>query len=116
MEKTISMNDVIAFIEKAMENNLDINMMSNVDLTIYESESKYITFWLSSENILAITKPRCNEYRIENISELDLSTYKYLCAKVKEYSKNKILKYFNTFFEEIDSKPRTINDLDNEDD
>lgn len=116
MEKTISMNDVIAFIEKAMKNNLDINVMSNEGLRIYKSESEYITFWLL-ENVLAIDKPKYNnEYRIENISELDLSAYKYLCAKTKEYSINKALNYFNTFFEEIDSKPRNINDLNNEDD
>ena len=111
----VTMNDVIAFVEKAMENNLDIKVMSNVDLKIYKSDGEHIIFWLLGHD-LAIDKPRCNEYRIENISELDLSAYNYLLARVKEYSINKTLEYFDTFFKEENSKLTDINDLDDKED
>ena len=47
---------------------------------------------------------------------MDLALFKVEILKVKEYSENKVIEYFNNFFEEEDFKPTTINDLDNEDD
>ena len=125
------MNDIIAFIEKAMKENLDIRTThrewsSNFEeyvISIYNSnEELFVIQYLSTkenlnkkDNIIQISKGLLNWVDIE-VSEMDIALFKVEVLKAQEYSKNKVIEAFNNFFEKDSSKLTTINDLDNEDD
>ena len=118
MEKKISMNDIIAFVEKAMKENLDIKVIDyieNAAIRIYGADNKY--FGIDLFNDEYITLKGSHDVSVEiKISEMDLALFKVEILKMKKYSENKVMEYFNNFFEEEDFKPTTINDLDSEDD
>jgi hypothetical protein len=124
------MNDIIAFIERAMKENLDIRTIhrewgSNLEeyvINIYNSnEDLFVIQYLSTEktlnkkdNTVQISKGLLNWIDIE-VSEMDVALFKVEVLKAEKYSKNKVIEAFNNFFEKEDSK-LTINDLDSEDD
>ena len=126
----VTMNDIIAFIERAMKENLDIRTThrewdSNFEeyvISIYNSnEDLFVIQYLSTENILnkkdntvQISKGLLDWIDIE-VSEMDIALFKVEVLKAEKYSKNKVIEAFNNFFEKEDSK-LTINDLDSEDD
>lgn len=123
MEKKISMNDIIAFVEKAMECNLNVKVWGEygeIDIA-QQNHDKYIEIrpvWIEKDNFeaICISKPELNYYILNNLTELEVASFKFLCAKVREYSMNKTLEYFNNFFKEEDSKLKDINDLDDKED
>lgn len=118
---SLTATDIINFIQKAMENNLDIYVRDkgqsftiwnlNRDMPIYIWGSCY-----DNKKEICIECSYLNTYRIKNISELDYSSFCYLGAIVEEYSKNKTVEYFNNFFKDEDSKPTNIDDLDDKED
>lgn len=130
----VTMNDVIAFIEKAMKENLDI-VTSNVEYSdfgnvernkfntdytvcVWYSDRKYIKIIVNSKNnrfTIQLLKELSDIVSIET-TEIDVALFKVEFLKVQEYSKNKVIEYFNNFFDTDEAKPTTINDLDNEDD
>ena len=125
----VTMNDIIAFIERAMKENLNIRTThrewgSNLEeyvISIYNSnEDLFIIQHLSTEkslnkedNTVQISKGLSDWVDIE-VSEIDIALFKVEVLKAEKYSKNKVIEAFNNFFEKEDSK-LTINDLDNED-
>ena len=125
----VTMNDIIAFIERAMKENLDIRTThrewdSNFEeyvISIYNSnEDLFVIQYLSTENILnkkdntvQISKGLLDWIDIE-VSEMDIALFKVEILKAEKYSKNKVIEAFNNFFEKDNSKPTTINDLDND--
>ena len=125
------MNDIIAFIERAMKENFNIRTSHrewNSDfeeyvISIYNSnEELFVIQYLSTkenlnkkDNIIQISKGLLNWVDIE-VSEMDIALFKVEVLKAQEYSKNKVIEAFNNFFEKDSSKLTTINDLDNEDD
>ena len=127
----ITMNDIIAFVDNAMSRNLDIRTIyrdygsiEEYVLHIYkqndesELDIQYVknkTKDKNPESSFSISTNYLNWIELENISELDIANFKVLVLKAKEYSDNRVLKYFWDFFKE-DEKPPTINDLDSEDD
>ena len=124
----VTMNDIIAFIERAMKENLDIRTThrewgSNFEeyvISIYNSnEDLFVIQYLSTENILnkkdntvQISKGLLDWIDIE-VSEMDIALFKVEVLKAEKYSKNKVIEAFNNFFEKEDSK-LTINDLDSD--
>lgn len=121
----VMMNDVIAFIERAIKEDLNIEV-EYCDHTGY----KYYVVQISDNNrkcfrieciikdnkiTFELHQPRLNSVVME-ISEMELALFKVEVLKAREYSKNKTIEAFNNFFEKDSSKPTTINDLDNEDD
>ena len=126
----VTMNDIIAFIERAMKENLNIrtvyrNRGSNFGeyiINVYNSnEELFVIQYLNTEespnkknNIIQISKGLLDWVDIE-VSEMDIALFKVEILKAEKYSKNKVIEAFNNFFEE-DNKLKTINDLDNEDD
>lgn len=109
------MNDIIAFVEKAMECNLNIGVWSGNNITIYDNNGNgEIEFSIINNRINIITN-HLNRYIEETkLSDLDISAFEFLCARVKNYSQNKSLEYFNNFFK--DAKIISINDLDDKED
>ena len=125
----VTMNDIIAFIERAMKENLNIRTThrewgSNLEeyvINIYNSnEDLFIIQYLSTEkslnkkdNTVQISKGLLDWVDIE-VSEIDIALFKVEILKAEKYSKNKVIEAFNNFFEKDDSKPTTIDDLDND--
>ena len=124
----VTMNDIIAFIERAMKENLNIrtthrNWGSNLEeyvINIYNSnEDLFVIQYLNTdlnvkENAVQISKGLLDWVDIE-VSDMDIALFKVEVLKAEKYSKNKVIEAFNNFFEKEDSK-LTINDLDSEDD
>ena len=122
----VTMNDVIAFIEKAMKENLDIETRIRESkeynqylIYIGFSKEKCVTIEVFSDKYnrryIELRKTALDPLTIE-ISEMDVALFKVEFLKVQEYSKNKVIECFNNFFDIDEAKPTTINDLDNEDD
>jgi len=122
----VTMNDVIAFIEKAMKENLDIETRirepkeyNQYLIYIGFNKEKCVTIEVFSDKYnrryIELRKTALDPLTIE-ISEMDVALFKVEFLKIQEYSKNKVIEYFNNFFDTDEAKPTTINDLDNEDD
>ena len=124
----VTMNDIIAFIEKAMKENLDIRTThrewsSNFEeyvINVYNSDEELFVIQYLNEgssnkknNVIQISKSLLNWVDIE-VSEMDIALFKVEILKAEKYSKNKVIEAFNNFFEKDNSKPTTINDLDND--
>ena len=127
----VTMNDIIAFIERAMKENLNIRTThrewdSNLEeyvIHIYNSnEDLFLIQYLSSNkenvdgksNSIQISKGLLDWVDIE-ISEMDIALFKVEVLKAEKYSKNKVIEAFNNFFGEEENKVVNINDLDNDD-
>jgi len=124
----VTMNDIIAFIEKAMKENLDIRTTyrkwgSNFEeyvINVYNLEEELFVIQYLNEgnsnkknNVIQISKSLLGWVDIE-VSEMDIALFKVEILKAEKYSKNKVIEAFNNFFEKDNSKPTTINDLDND--
>ena len=124
----VTMNDIIAFIEKAMKENLDIRTIhrewgSNFEeyiINVYNSDEELFVIQYLNEgssnkknNVIQISKSLLDLVDIE-VSEMDIALFKVEILKAEKYSKNKVIEAFNNFFEKDNSKPTTINDLDND--
>lgn len=116
MEK-ITTNDVIAFIKKAMQNNLKIRncLFFNGALDIIDNNSENkIYIELESDSLRITTKS--GEFCINDLTEKDILQFKLICEEVKSYQENCGIKDFNQFFKEDESRLSDINDLDDNDD
>lgn len=123
----VTMNDIIAFIERAMKENFNIKtfirdydkLFQEDTIEIYNNDGECLIFRtysdINNNNNIKIIKAYSNNVNIE-ISDMDIALFKVEVLKAQEYSKNKVIEYFNNFFEKDSSKLTTINDLDNEDD
>ena len=125
----VTMNDIIAFIERAMKENLNIRTThrewgSNLEeyvINIYNSnEDLFVIQYLNNKesldeknNSIQISKGLLDWVDIE-VSEMDIALFRVEVLKAEKYSKNKVIEAFNNFFEKDDSKPTTIDDLDND--
>lgn len=124
----VTMNDIIAFIERAMKENLDIkttyrewNSLEEYVIDIYNSnEDLFVIQYLNNKesldeksNFIQISKGLLNWVDIE-VSEMDIALFRVEVLKAEKYSKNKVIEAFNKFFEKDDSKSTTIDDLDND--
>ena len=127
----ITMADIIAFIEKAMKENLNIRTThrkwgSNLEeyaINVYNSDEElFVIQYLNTEekpskknNVIQISKGLLDWVDIE-VSEMDIALFKVEVLKAQEYSKNKVIEAFNNFFDKEETRFKDINDLDNEDD
>ena len=127
----ITMNDIIAFIERAMKENFGIrttyrewsSSFKEYTINIYNSdEDLFVIQYLNTEeslnkkdNIIQISKRVFDWVDIE-VSEMDIALFKVEVLKAQEYSKNKVIEAFNNFFDKEETRFKDINDLDNEDD
>ena len=119
----ITINDIIAFVEKAMQENLNIRKWDNFEelsITIYDPEEYPNGFSIScfSENNsskIQMTETYSNWVDIET-SEMDIAQFRVLVLKADEYSKNKVIEKFKNFFNnETREKILNINNLNDDD-
>lgn len=113
MEKTIKFEDVIAFIRKAMNDNLKIEapVESGESITIYNSYGECFIFD-TFKNIFYINTP--NGYFEINISNEDYNLYKVILDSVRNYIHDVGIKEFTDFFKDDENRVKDINDLDND--
>ena len=124
----VTMNDIIAFIEKAMKENLNIrtthrewgSSLEECVINVYNlNEEVFVIQYLNEgssnkkNNVIQISKGLLDWVDIE-VSEMDIALFKVEILKAEKYSKNKVIEAFNNFFEKDSSKPTTIDDLDND--
>lgn len=133
MEKKIKFDEIVDFIYKSIKKNYSIELNSwgvcishKQEYTDSSGSTKaYNCFrfgWkVYDENCLIIgvnswcTDNDDNHYNLEIDNPRDIARWNILIEDIKEYVFNKIERDFNTFFDEDDSKPTTINDLDDKD-
>ena len=124
----VTMNDIIAFIERAMKENLDIrtthrewgSSLEEYVINVYNSDEELFVIQYLNEgssnkknNVIQISKGLLDWVDVE-VSEMDIALFRVETIKAEKYSKNKVIEAFNNFFEKDNSKPTTINDLDND--
>ena len=118
--ETITMNNVIDLIEKAMKDNYVIDVYEccnpfNKDIAIFENpdSSKRIYLTVSSKKIHIIT-PYEGKISI-NINDKDLAKFNLLYEEIKEYRERIAKREFNNFFIKEDNRTPTIDELNDED-
>ena len=136
MEKKIKFDEIVDFIYKSMKKNYSIEWDSWGVCISHKREYTYndgstrayncfrFGWRVYDENRLIIgVNNWCvnyddndHYYNLEINNPRDIARWNILIEDIKEYIFNKIEYDFNTFFDEDNSKPTTINDLDNEDD
>lgn len=115
MEK-IMMNDVIAFVKKAMQNNLKIRnclFFNGLEIIDINSDNK-IYIELEFDSLRITTKS--GEFFINDLNEKEILQFKLINEEVKSYQENYGIRDFKQFFKEDESRPSDINDLDDNDD
>lgn len=118
----VTMNNILAFVKKAMNDDLNISTFKDetISYSTYiieiKGENRYCEIRLCDKNIIIISMPGLNNIYIKNIPEQDLLLFKLLFLEVKEYSNNKSLEYFNSFFKNEENKEVKVDDLDDDED
>lgn len=128
--KKIKFENIIAFINKAMDTDCKISIYLsesiNNDLYIYREISKdevkiKTISWNEKDSKLYINLTggmvtNDSDYVIEISNKKDILKWKTLIEDVIEYSHCKLELEFNNFFNKEDNRPKDINDLDDEND
>ena len=124
----VTMNDIIAFIEKAMKENLNIRTThrkwgSSIEeyvINVYSSDEEVFAIqYINGGNpnkgnsIIQISKELLDWVDIE-VSEMDVALFKVEVLKAEKYSKNKVIEDFNNFFNKDKDKPKSIDNLDDD--
>ena len=121
MERNIKFPHVVGFIRKSMEDNYDIAIYSEDDYLCIRKEKNgeiidsFIFTAIFDDEVLKIYLQNRSDYVVETREKTDILYWKLLLEEVREYVDRKIEYQFNTFFNEDNSKPTDINDLDNDD-
>lgn len=110
MEKTISMNDIIAFVHKAIEKGLPVTSSSlwGDDITVSDNGT-FVQINAMVQNSIEINTNNGGSYIIDDFSDLDISRFKVLIEEIKEYQKERAINTFNNFFKD---EQKTIDDID----
>ena len=127
MEKKLTIKDIVAFIQTAVYRNCKIlvDVYNYSEFSIYSVLIKYgenkIYFRLNQNEItiekeITIDNDTSNKICIKEFSELEKTNLILEILKAKEYSENKTYEYFTNFFNEDNTRPTDINDLDDKDD
>jgi hypothetical protein len=131
MEKKIKFDEIINFIYKSIKKNYSIECDSYGICIGHKREYTddngstrvYNCFrfgWGMCENclIIGVNSWGVNNddyhYNLKINNPKDIARWNILIEDIKEYIFNKIERDFNNFFEEDNSKPTTIDDLDND--
>lgn len=115
----ITINEIFTLIQEAIDRNKIIQTLKgNKDYRIIiENDNKISIYYCELINSIIIRYNEYDDVKIEKLSELEIAKFKLLVTEAHEYSKNKTVEGIKNFFSKnTDSRPKDINDLDNEDD
>jgi len=117
-KNNLTVSDIIAFVQKAMERNMDISILER-DKEIFEidvrREDKIVICFYFRKNSLAIHSLFGfleKEYSYTDREHLNLRA---LTLEIKEYRETQATKLFNNFFTP-NNTPTSIDDLNDNDD
>lgn len=129
MEKTIRMNDIIAFLERAIKEGLSIEEIRflgnsfNKDwgyLFEVTSDKQKIRIYIVKDEykiISIVNRIENGRYKCKwDLNEKEKLSFDKLYLDILEYRETKAINLFNNFFKKEDFKLTDINDLDNDDD
>ena len=112
----VTMIDVLAFIEKAMERKLDIQTKifeSQVDIWISNYEDRILICLHDNKLYIDFRGYDANSISLKELSSEDILRFRMLALTVEQYSNDKSEEMFRNFFND-EVKPLNINDLDDE--
>ena len=109
----VTMNDVIAFVRKAMDNKFYVSTYYE-GLHISTEGKKVIDISVRRDETMLVDT-NFGRFFIKNLTEKELLQYNLLIEDVKSYMEQRGLEDFANFFKDEDKKVKDINDLDNED-
>lgn len=109
----VTMNDIIAFVEKAMKQNLYIYNYCEGTVIKKNNNKVDISKSINGKDIIITTKS--GRFRIKNLTEKEILQYNLLRENVKSYMEDRGIEEFENFFKDEENKVKDINDLDNED-
>lgn len=118
MKNNLTVSDIIAFVQKAMENNMEVSAgngfgdLINISIKRRDNVILYFYFYNSSIVINTIGGYLEKEYSYTDRERLNLRA---LALEIKEYQEAKATKLFNTFFIP-NNTPTSIDDLNDNDD
>ncbi len=97
-----SMEDIINFIESAMDSKYIIDVFSTVfcGVEVERDPYKIIQFRMLSRNgntLEVITNDR-GYFTIDNLSELDIANFRLIVEKCKKYKEEVGIRNYNNFF------------------
>lgn len=119
----IVFNDVINFIDKAMEQNLIVTCSTNnywddsseYIINVKNKEDKGIIFYLKKDSLYICNKDfwdhNCT-YHIDNIDDFQKSIFMNRYELTKIYASRQIEEFFNKYFIPIEDKIVDMNQLD----
>lgn len=99
----IKMDDVLAFIDKAIEKNIDIKVdtyFNDVSVHVNPNSEHYIIFEADFKNNKICIKQSCGKVQLE-VSDLDLAEFKAKALKTKKYSEYRIIENFRNYFDNL---------------
>ena len=102
--RMIKMDDIIAFIDKAIEKNIDIRVDTyclGLSVCINPCSEHSIRFEADfRDNIFKLFYSSCGQIQLE-VSELDLAEFKAKALKTKKYSEYRIEENFKNYFNNL---------------
>jgi len=118
---TISFNDIVAFVKRAMKENLDVTSCITSDMiSVRSNDEKTVVidrigriFDFSDNDDKLYVNIGNNSFDIM-ITEKEMLQYRLLIKDVEEYSTSKAIYEFNNFFDRDCFKYKDINSLDDE--
>lgn len=115
----ITTNNIIDLIQEAISRNKVIytsKLGDDYRIVIMEGYDKIAIYYQHKDKSLIINYNQYDNIEIK-LSELGLAKFKLSLVEAREYSKNKTAEGVTNFFiKDVDSRPKDINDLDNDDD
>lgn len=95
-----SMEDIINFIESAMDSKYIIDVFSTVfcGVEVERDPYKIIQFRMLSGNILEVITNDRGYFTIDNLSELDVANFRLIVEKCKKYKEEVGIRNYNNFF------------------
>lgn len=109
----VTMNDIIAFVEKAMKQNLYVH--NYFEGTFVEKNNNKITISKSINDKDILITTNSGRFHVKNLTEKEILQYNLLRENVKLYMEDRGIEEFENFFKDEENKVKDINDLDNED-
>lgn len=117
-KNNLTVSDIIAFVHKAMKNNMDISILerdkeiSEIDVRREDKIAICFYFFKNSLAIHSLSGFLEKEYSYTDRERLNLRA---LALEIKEYRETQAAKLFNNFFTP-NNTPTSIDDLNDNDD
>ena len=122
----ITLHTIIGFIRTAIHKKCYVSgyksyyYSNNKEISYYyftiNNEDKSMIFEIKENGEIYISNYNGEITITFNLSERDILDLEALVIDIKEYRENVCLNIFNNFFSDVEDKPTSLNDLDDDDD